>query len=104
MADNEEYRKLILYSSIQRQIRIKDYGKTDWPWSLFDPDEKKRRHETVFPEEWKKAFSMGGKLTMQSGGIHNHRMQESIFSRGKSAKTKRGPGHMSPARCVSVCQ
>ena len=55
-------------------LQLKDYGKTDWPWSLFDPEEKKRRHETVFPEECRRAFSMGEKLAMQSGVTHNHRM------------------------------
>ena len=29
----------------------KDYSKTDWAWTLFDPEAKKERHETVFPEE-----------------------------------------------------
>lgn len=45
-------------------LQLKDYGKTDWPWSLFDPEEKKRHHETVFPEECRRAFSMGEKLAM----------------------------------------
>ena len=45
-------------------LQLKDYGKTDWPWSLFDPEDKKKRHETVFPEECRKAFSMGEKLAM----------------------------------------
>ena len=45
-------------------LQLKDYSKTDWPWSLFDPEEKKRRHETVFPEECRRAFSMGEKLAM----------------------------------------
>ena len=40
-------------------LQLKDYGKTDWPWSMFDPEEKQKRHETVFPEECKKAFEMG---------------------------------------------
>ncbi len=30
-------------------LQLKDYSKTDWPWSMFDPEDKKRRHETVFP-------------------------------------------------------
>ena len=45
-------------------LQLKDYGKTDWPWSLFDPEEKKIRHETVFPKECRRAFSMGEKLAM----------------------------------------
>lgn len=40
-------------------LQLKDYSKTDWPWTLFDPAEKKVRHETVFPEECKKAFELG---------------------------------------------
>ena len=43
-------------------LQLKDYSKTDWPWSMFDPDAKRKRHETVFPEEIKKAFSMGAAL------------------------------------------
>ena len=43
-------------------LQLKDYSKTDWPWSLFDAAEKQQRHETVFPEECKKAFSLGAKL------------------------------------------
>lgn len=45
-------------------LQLKDYGKTDWPWTLFDPEEKRRRHETVFPEKCKKAFSMGARLAL----------------------------------------
>ena len=40
-------------------LQLKDYSKTDWPWTLFDPEVKKERHETVFPEECKKAFELG---------------------------------------------
>ena len=43
-------------------LQLKDYSKTDWPWSLFHPEEKKLRHETVFPEEMKKAFELGAEL------------------------------------------
>ena len=43
-------------------LQLKDYGKTDWPWTMFDPEEKKRRHETVFPEECRRAFAMGARL------------------------------------------
>ena len=48
-------------------LQIKDYSKTDWPWSYFDAEDKKKRHETVFPEEMKKAFEMGEKLVELSG-------------------------------------
>ena len=43
-------------------LQLKYYSKTDWPWSFFDPEEKIRRHETVFPEEMKKAFELGTEL------------------------------------------
>ena len=45
-------------------LQLKDYGKTDWKWSLFDPEAKMRRHETVFPEERKKAFELGRSLAL----------------------------------------
>ena len=43
-------------------LQIKDYGSTDWKWTLFDPDEKIRRRETVFPEECRKVYEMGAEL------------------------------------------
>lgn len=43
-------------------LQLKDYNSTDWKWTIFDPEKKKKRHETVFPEECKKAFEMGKEL------------------------------------------
>ena len=43
-------------------MQVKDYSKTDWPWTLFDPEAKKARHETVFPQDCKKAYELGAKL------------------------------------------
>ncbi len=43
-------------------LQLKDYSKTDWPWTMFDPEQKQKRHETVFPEECKKAFALGEAL------------------------------------------
>lgn len=43
-------------------LQLKDYGKTDWPWTMFDPEAKQKRHETIFPEECRKAFDMGATL------------------------------------------
>ena len=43
-------------------LQLKDYGKTDWPWTMFDPEAKKLRHESVFPETMKKAYEMGAAL------------------------------------------
>ena len=42
--------------------QVKDYSKLDWEWSVFDTEEKIRRHETVFPEECKKAFETGAEM------------------------------------------
>ncbi len=39
-------------------LQLKDYGKTDWPWTMFDPQAKQQRHETVFPQECKAVFDM----------------------------------------------
>ena len=43
-------------------LQLKDYSKLDWPWTIFYFFSKKLRHETVFPEECKKAFAMGAAL------------------------------------------
>ena len=43
-------------------LQLKDYAKTDWPWTMFDPEAKKERHEAVFPQECRKAFDMGAAL------------------------------------------
>ena len=43
-------------------LQLKDYDKTDWPWSMFDPEDKQKRHEEVFPVECEKAFEMGKEL------------------------------------------
>ena len=43
-------------------LQLKDYSRTDWPWTMFDPEAKQQRHETVFPEECRKAFRMGAEL------------------------------------------
>ncbi len=40
-------------------LQLKDYSKTDWPWSMFDPAHKQVRHDTVFPEQCRKAFELG---------------------------------------------
>ena len=47
-------------------LQLKDYSKTDWEWSLFDPKAKQKRHETVFPEHCKKAFELGGNLVSRA--------------------------------------
>ncbi len=44
-------------------LQLKDYSKTDWKWSIFDPAEKKHRHETVFPQECQRAYDLGAALS-----------------------------------------
>ncbi len=43
-------------------LQLKDYSKTDWPWTMFDPAAKQKRHDTVFPEERRTAFEKGIQL------------------------------------------
>ncbi len=43
-------------------LQLKDYGATDWKWSMFDPEAKQKRHDTVFPKDCKKAFDAGAAL------------------------------------------
>ncbi len=43
-------------------LQLKDYSKTDWEWSIFDPEKKLKRHETVFPQECEHAFQLGAEL------------------------------------------
>ena len=48
----------ILISSDTLQVR--DYSR--YNWTMFDPEHKKARHETVFPEDKKKAFALGAQM------------------------------------------
>ena len=43
-------------------LQLADYGKTDWEWSMFDPQAKQRRRETVFPGECLAVREMGAAL------------------------------------------
>ncbi len=43
-------------------LQLKDYSKTDWPWSMFDPAAKQQRRDTVFPQECQKAFELGEEM------------------------------------------
>ena len=47
-------------------LQLEDYGKTDWEWSMFDAQAKKNRHETVFPQECRKAFELGAAMAKQA--------------------------------------
>ncbi len=46
-------------------LQLKDYGRTDWEWTMFDPQAKQKRHEEVFPKEMKRAFELGASLLMK---------------------------------------
>ena len=43
-------------------LQLADYSKTDWPWTMFDPEAKKVRHETVFPQHCRKAYELGAAM------------------------------------------
>ncbi len=45
-------------------LQVSDYSK--YNWTMFDPEAKKKRHETVFPTDKGKAFSLGAEM---AGGI-----------------------------------
>ena len=47
-------------------LQLKDYSRMDWDWSIFDPEAKRRRHETVFPKECQKAYELGAALITES--------------------------------------
>ena len=41
-------------------LQVKDYSR--YHWTMFDPAHKTARHETVFPEDQKKAFALGAQM------------------------------------------
>ena len=41
-------------------LQVKDYRR--YNWTMFNPEHKKERHETVFPEDKKKAFALGEQM------------------------------------------
>ena len=41
-------------------LQVKDYSR--YNWTMFDPEHKKERHETVFREDKKKAFTLGEQI------------------------------------------
>ena len=45
-------------------LQVKDYGR--YNWTMFNPEHKKERHETVFPEDKKKAFALGEQMASES--------------------------------------
>ena len=50
---------------MSRKIIAVNAGKTDWEWSLFDPEAKQKRHDQVFPRECRKVFNMGAALAVK---------------------------------------
>ena len=46
-------------------LQLKDYSKTDWEWTMFDPSARKERHERVFPGECQQAFELGKGLALK---------------------------------------
>ena len=43
-------------------LQVKDYSR--YNWTMFDHEHKKERHETVFPEDKKKAFALGEQMVI----------------------------------------
>ncbi len=43
-------------------LQLKDYSKLDWPWTIYDPEYRKERHEKVFPGERQTAYEKGAAL------------------------------------------
>ena len=48
-------------------LQLSDYSRTDWKWTMFNPEAKKLRHDTVFPQECEKVFELGAKLAGREG-------------------------------------
>ncbi len=71
-------------------LQLKDYSKTDWPWTLFDPQAKQKRHDEVFPRDRRKAFEKGVLLA----GTHEKNIEKLLPSdrifRINHCKTERG--------------
>ena len=42
--------------------QIKDYSKTDWPWSIFNVEDKEKKHKEVFPKECKEVYELSKKI------------------------------------------
>ena len=46
-------------------LQLKDYSRTDWQWTMFDPEAKQKRHDEVFPQECQKAYELGAALVLK---------------------------------------
>ena len=47
-------------------LQVKDYSR--YNWTMFNPEAKKERHETVFPEDKQKAFDLGEQMVSGAWG------------------------------------
>lgn len=47
-------------------LQVNDYSK--YNWTMFDPEAKKVRHDTVFPKEIEKAFLLGAEMVKNPWG------------------------------------
>lgn len=45
-------------------LQVKDYSR--YNWTMFDPQDKQERHDKVFPEDLKKAFSVGSQMVREA--------------------------------------
>ena len=45
-------------------LQVKDYSR--YNWTMFNPEHKQERHETVFPEDKKKAFALGEQMVSRA--------------------------------------
>ena len=43
-------------------LQLKDYSKTDWQWTMFNPEAKQKRHDEIFPQERRNAYEKGAAL------------------------------------------
>ena len=47
-------------------LQVNDYSK--YNWTMFDPEAKKVRHDTIFPQEMEKAFLLGAEMVKNPWG------------------------------------
>ena len=47
-------------------LQVSDYSR--YSWTMFDPEAKQARHETVFPEDRQKAFDLGARMAADPWG------------------------------------
>lgn len=45
-------------------LQVKDYSR--YNWTMFNPEEKKERHDSTFPEEMKSAYRLGAEMVRKA--------------------------------------